>query len=95
MNDLVPQSVRNFLDSIFAAPEAFVRQMKAMLSNAGTVSSHGINLSNYFSFFAYLPAEWQMLIHQILSGITLLAILFLVRSLWDMYLRYKASGKWW
>lgn len=95
MWDLLPTAIRNFIDAIFAPPLQFLNLTKDMLLNAGTVVGKGIDLSNYFSFFGYLPSEWQGVIQSALASIVLLAILFLVRALWDMYMKTKGSVKWW
>lgn len=95
MWDIIPVPVRNFIDAIFSPPLTFLNLMRDMLNNASTVVGKGISLNNYFSFFSYLPIEWQRVIQSALVSIVLLAILFLVKSLWDMYLRIKSSSKWW
>lgn len=95
MWDLIPGPVKNFLDSIFAPPMAFLDLMSDTLNQAGTVVGRGINLNNYFGFFGYLPAAWQNVVSSALASITLLAILWLVRAVWNMYLKTKESGKWW
>lgn len=95
MFDILPVAIRNFIDAIFSPPLTFLQLTQDMLSRAGTVAGRGINLNNYFSFFAYLPSEWQSVVQSALASSVLLAILFLVRALWDMYLKVKASSKWW
>lgn len=95
MWDVLPVAVRNFIDSIFSPPLAFLQLMRDMLNQAGTVVGKGINLNNYFGFFGYLPTEWQNVVKSALSSVVLLAILILVKAAWDTYLRVKASGKWW
>jgi len=95
MFDIIPAPIRNFIDAIFAPALSFLELMRDMLNNAGTVVGRGINLNNYFSFFGYLPSEWRAVVSSALASVVLLAILFLVRSAWDMYLKVKQSGKWW
>lgn len=95
MWDILPVSIRNFIDSIFSPAIVFLEMMRDMLNNVGTVAGKGIDLNNYFSFFAYMPAEWQNVVKSALASVVLLATLWLVKSAWDMYLRVKASGKWW
>lgn len=95
MFDLVPTGAKNFIDAIFAPPLQFLTLTNDMILNAGSVVGRGISLNNYFSFFSYLPSEWQSVVQSALASSVLLAILFLVRALWDMYLRIKQSSKWW
>lgn len=95
MFDLVPLPVKNFIDSIFGAPLSWLKLMQDMISNAGQVVGKGINLNNYFSFFGYLPSEWQLVVKSLLASIVLLAVLFMVKAAWDMYLRVKGSAQWW
>lgn len=95
IENLVPVSVRNMIDAIFSPPLTFLQLMHDNLTRVGTVLGRGINLNNYFGFFAYLPPAWQSVVQSALASVTLLAILFIVRSLWDMYLKIKASSKWW
>ncbi|WP_298737665.1 hypothetical protein [uncultured Chitinophaga sp.] len=95
MFDLVPQPVRNLVDTIFGAPIGWLQLMANMIGHAGLVAGKGINLNNYFSFFGYLPSSWQLVVKSALSGIVLLATLFLVKAGWNMYLKVKSSTKWW
>lgn len=95
MFNLVPQPVKNMFDSIFGAPIGWLELMRNMINNAGQVVGKGINLNNYFSFFGYLPNEWQLVVKSALASVVLLAILFLVKAAWDMYLRVKGSAQWW
>lgn len=95
MWDILPVPIRNFIDSIFLPLTQFLEIMRDLLTSASLTAGKGINLNNYFSFFAYLPAEWQNVVKSALTSIVLLATLWLVRSVWDMYLRVKESGKLW
>ena len=92
---MIPDNIKNYIDAIFSPPLSFLNLMQEMLNNASLVAGKGIDLSNYFSFFAYLPSEWQGVVQSALASIVLLATLFLVRAAWDMYLRVKQSSKWW
>lgn len=95
MFDILPAPVRNFVDSIFSPPLSFLQLMQTMLDQAGTVIGKGIDLNKFFSFFSYLPPEWQGVVTSALVSVTLLAILLLVKAAWDTYLRVKGSVKWW
>lgn len=92
---LLPTKLQNFIDSIFAPPLSFLTMMRDMLNNTSSVIGRGINLNNYFSFFGYLPTEWQAVIQSALASITLLAILWMVKAIWNTYLNTKGSLKWW
>lgn len=89
--DLVPLPVRNFIDSVFGAPLSFLRLMGDMLQHASLIAGRGINLNNYFGFFAYLPQEWQAVVQSALAGVVLLAVIMLVKAAWNTYLNVKAS----
>lgn len=95
VDDLLPQPIINFINAIFAPPKSFLTLMLDMLNRTSETVGHGINLNNYFGFFAYLPSEWQRVVQSALAAIVLLAILFLVRSAWDMYIKVKGSVQWW
>lgn len=95
MFDILPAPIRNFFDTIFGPPTAFLELTFDMINKAGTVAGKGINLGNYFSFFGYLPQSWQNVVQSALASVVLLAILYLVRASWDMYLKVKGSSKWW
>jgi hypothetical protein len=95
MWDIMPVGIKNLIDSIFAPLLQFLTLIVDMLDNAGTIVGAGINVNNYFSFFGYLPAEWQGVVKSAMASVVLLAILFLVRSFWDMYLKSKDSIQYW
>lgn len=95
MFNIIPQPVRNFLDAVFSPVLSFLELLRDVLNDVSLVVGRGINLNNYFSFFNYLPPEWQTVIQSALASIALLASLFIVRSVWDMYLKAKNSIKYW
>lgn len=95
LHNLIPEPVRHFIDAIFGPPTAILELVRDRLNAAALPLGRGISIGNYFSFFGYLPTEWRMLVQSILASITLLATLWLARSLWDLYLRIKNSTKWW
>lgn len=92
---MLPAPIKNFIDTVFSPPFSFLQLCYDMLQNAGTVVGKGISLNNYFGWFGYLPNEWQLVVKSALASVALLAVLFLVRALWDMYLKIKQSSKWW
>lgn len=93
--DILPQPIKNFIDAIFAPPLQFLQMIVDMLGNVSLVAGRGIDLNNYFMFFNYMPGSWQMVIKSLLASVTLLAVLFLVRATWNVYLNVKNSLKWW
>jgi hypothetical protein len=95
MFDLIPVSVRNMLDAVFKPPKTFLQLIIDLLDKAGSVTGRGISLNNYFGWFGYLPPSWQLVVKSALASVALLAILFLIRSVWDMYLKAKQSAQWW
>lgn len=95
MTDLIPSSIKNFIDSIFNAPLSFLNLIIDTLNNVSLVAGKGINLNNYFGFFGYLPTAWQSLMHSIMGSVVFLALLFVVKAIWNMYFNVKGSIKWW
>lgn len=95
MDYFLPPPVRNFFDSIFAAPIAFLNLAYDKLSHAALIAGHGINLNNYFGFFSYLPASWIAVVNSIIAGIVLLAVLSLVKSAIRLYFAIKDGVQWW
>lgn len=93
--DLIPMPVRNVIDTIFGAPLSWLTMMRDMINNAGTVAGKGINLNNYFSFFGYMPTEWQLVVKSAMASVVLLMVLWLVKAGWNSYLNLKGSIKWW
>lgn len=95
MTDLIPVRVKNFIDTIFQAPLSFLEMIQDMLNDVSLVVGRGINLNNYFGFFGYLPGPLQAVVQSALASVMLLAIIFLIKSLWNVYLNVKGSFKWW
>lgn len=95
MWDLMPANVKNFIDALFSPLTSFLQLVLDMLGNVSLTVGRGINLNNYFSFFTYLPASWQTVIHSALASVALLGTVYLIRAAWDMYLKAKESGKFW
>lgn len=95
MTDLVPAAIRNFIDAIFNAPMAFLNLIIETMNSVSLIAGRGINLNNYFVFFAYLPASWKAVMTSVMGSITFLALLFIIKAVWNMYLNLKGSIKWW
>lgn len=95
MFDILPDPVRNFIDSIFAAPVAFLQLIIDTLDGVSLVAGRGINMNNYFGFFGYLPASWRAVVQSLLAMIVLLGMLWVIRAVWDMYMKVKSGVKWW
>jgi hypothetical protein len=93
--NLLPQPVKNFIDSIFQPPIQFLDMIFDLLSRVSMVAGRGINLNNYFGFFAYLPAPMQSVVHSLLSAVMLLALLQLIKAIMRMYGQVKGWIKWW
>lgn len=95
MFNLVPQPVKNFIDTIFNFPLEWLISMRTMLNNASLSVGYGIDLNQYFAWFAYLPDAFQTLITSLIASFVLLIVLYLVKVGWNMYLNIKNSVKWW
>lgn len=95
MFDTIPTPIKNFIDALFKPAITFLDLIIDLLAQAGSVVGRGISLSNYFGFFGYLPSSWQAVVQSAIASVVLLAILFLIRTVWDTYLKAKNSGKWW
>ena len=95
MFDLVPQPVKNMIDTIFNAPLEWLKLMMQMLNNTSLVAGKGINLNNYFGWFGYLPVEWQVCVKSLIASAVLIMTLILVKAAWNMYLAVKNSATGW
>lgn len=91
MSDLLPGPIKNAIDSMFAPLDQFLQLIIDHLDTASLVTGHGINLNNYLGFFAYLPSSWQSVLQSLLASVGFLAVLFLVRAAWNLYLKAKGS----
>lgn len=95
MFSLVPQPVKNFIDTIFNMPLEWLMMMRSMLDNVSITVGYGLDLNAYFSWFAYLPPAFQTCVKSMISCSILLMVLWLVKAGWNMYLNIKQSSKWW
>lgn len=93
--NLIPQPVRNFIDSIFAPPLKFLQMCIDYLSHVALVAGHGINLNNYFGFFSYLPGPMIAVVNSILAATVFLAVLQLVKAIMRLYFFVKEAVQWW
>lgn len=93
--DILPQPVKNFIDSIFNPPITFLEMVFDLLNRVALVAGKGINLNNYFGFFSYLPTPMQSVVHSLLASVMLLAILQLIKAVMRMYGQVKVWVKWW
>lgn len=91
MFDLIPAPVRNFFDSIFNPPIAFLQMGVDYLGQVSLIAGRGINLNNYFGFFSYLPASLQAVVNSLLAGIIFLAVLQLIKAIVRMFFAVKAA----
>lgn len=94
-DNLIPERVRNFIDSIFSAPMSFLDMIKDMFSDMSLVAGKGITLSNYFVFMNYLPYSFQLVIQSLLLSFLFLTTIYIIKATWNVYLNVKQSLKWW
>lgn len=95
MFNLIPQPVKNMIDTIFNLPIQWLHTIKDMLGSVSLSAGKGINLNNYFSFFGYLPPSLQVCVKSLISSVVLLTVLFLIKAMWNMYLNIKNSSTGW
>jgi len=84
-----------FIDNLFAPVLQLLQDVINFLQQASTVAAAGINISDYFSWLGVLDPAWQGDANALLSGLALLAILFIARAVYRLYLALKQGIKWW
>lgn len=89
MFDLIPQPVKNMIDTLFNPPLTFLNMIIEYLDDLQLIAGKGINLNNFFGFFAYLPPAMQTVVNSIIASIIFLAILHLVRAIVRMFFTVK------
>lgn len=95
MTDLIPIRFKNFIDAIFEPPRAFLQMIVDTLNDVSLVAGKGLNLNNYFSFFAYLPDSLQQVIQAAIASVIFLGLIYVAKASWNIYLNVKGSIKWW
>ncbi|MBE3553576.1 MAG: hypothetical protein IMW85_00890 [Thermicanus sp.] len=95
MFDILPQPLKDFVDTIFNPPKAFLQQAVNYLNDISLIAGRGINLSNYLGFIAYLPPAWQSVINSFFSAVIFLAILWIIKVIMANYYSIKQAIKWW
>jgi hypothetical protein len=93
--EIIPITVRNFFESIFNPPIAFLQMGVDYLNKVSLIAGKGISLNNYFGFFSYFPASIQAVLNSLISAIIFLAVLQLVKAIFRMYFVAKDGLKWW
>jgi hypothetical protein len=85
----------SFIDSLFNGPIQLLQSAINFLSRLANVAATGINVNNYFGWFGVLDPAFQRVINSILASLAFIAILFIVRAVYRIYLSLKAGIKWW
>lgn len=93
--DILPSPVKNFIDSIFKPPIAFLDKIIELLGQVSMVAGKGINLNNYFVFFSYLPDPFIDVVNSLLASAIFLMLLRLIKVVMRSYGAVKAWIKWW
>lgn len=72
--------------------------MNVIISYLTTVAvtlSDGIDVNNYFGYFAWLGPSWIFLVKTILGGVFLVTVVKVSKMGFSMYLQIKSGVKWW
>lgn len=92
---ILPDPIKNFIDAIFKPAITFLDMVLDYLGSISLIAGKGINLSQYLSFFSYLPGSMQLVVQSIISAVMFLAILQLIKYIMRMYYSVKDAVKWW
>ncbi|MFK4475802.1 hypothetical protein ABH897_005602 [Paenibacillus sp. RC73] len=87
----LPPGLRNFFDSVFAPLIEFLTMARDYLDRISLAAGHGINLNNYFGFFAYLPGPFQAVINSLLAAVFILGVLQIIKVILRLYFAVKAG----
>lgn len=95
LEELLPESLKNFVDTIFKPPIEFLQKVIEFLGELSIIAGKGININNYLGFVSYLPGSMQMVVNSLLSAVVFLAILRLIAAVMATYYNVKQGIKWW
>lgn len=93
--NMLPAPIKNFIDALFNPALTFLDMVLEYLGSISLIAGKGINLSQYLSFFSYLPDSMQAVIQSIISAVMFLAILQLIKYIMKMYYAVKDAVQWW
>lgn len=85
----------NFIDSIFEPVLQTLQLMIDRMNGIGTIAAKGVNLGDYFGFFAILGPAWTSLISQFIAALIFCFILYMVQKYSNVLLWFKDLIKWW
>lgn len=88
-------TIKAFIDKIFAVPIAFLDLAIEKLSGLSLVTAQGLDFNGYLSIFGDLPSEWQLVISSLLISMVLFITLLSVKALMRVYFASKEGVKWW
>lgn len=86
---------KNLIDNIFSVPESILNLAIQKMAAAGTVMAQGINISKWLGPVAWLGPTWVKVVNALLSGATIVLIVWIAKRIYMIYLNAKEGVRWW
>ncbi|HBX23983.1 MAG TPA: hypothetical protein DEF34_10190 [Desulfotomaculum sp.] len=87
--------MKDIIDSILGPIQQFLNFSIEKIQGIQLVAERGLNLNYYLGPITHMGSGWVALCFSLISSIVLLAVVFLARSGYSLYLNFKEGVKWW
>lgn len=88
-------TIRDLVDSITGSAIQMLQDAFDRISSITLVAARGLNLDYFLGPVSMLGTPWVNLITSIVASIILIATVFVVRAIYNLYLRFKEGVRWW
>jgi len=87
--------MKDIVDSIIGPIQLFLNNAIERIQDIQLVAERGINLNYYLGPITHMGTGWTALIMSLISSLILIAVIFLVRTGYNIYINFKEGVKWW
>ena len=87
--------MHDLADTIFGPVLSMLGTALSYLSNVSMVAARGLNLNNFLGPLAGVGPGWATLIKSFLGSVVLVAVVLVVVTSYNLYLKVKEGVQWW
>lgn len=86
---------RDLVDSITGPAQQLLQSGIDRINSIPLVAARGLNLDYFLGPISMLGPAWVGLVKTVIGSIILIATVFFIRALYNLYLAFKQGIKWW
>lgn len=87
--------IRSIIDTILGPVITFLNYALDKLNSISMVADRGLNLDYYLGSVGALGPNWVTLVKTLISCLVILVLVYIAKTIYNLYLNAKDGVKWW